>query len=389
MNLSTFTVEDDDLTNLIELADARATFARDAQRLYRDGPLPLATFASLVGRSTLEAWRWSTTERSGRIRFGTGTVEEASQAASVVSSADSLVLDLSALLTVLELGIAEDLRDRFLCIAVPQQVVDELHMTLFNAEKIAPSGYLGTDDDGKGMLTEVSEKAWADWVDFVRSVLALAESFARIASYPLLDTDDSSQYFKTLTPAGAGAVFAGDENPTRRLLLVSDDLALATVARAFGTDAVNTQAILEELKRLDAITEEKYSSSIERLARLNYRFVRVNADDIMRRLDANGYATTDGVRAMFATLEGPDCTEDSAVFVTTEVITALADKVEHGQLELILSMALASLRCGRIARPVLNKFRTRISSKLALYPWALNRILRTVDAQIHTFSLIV
>ena len=389
MSLSTFTVEDDDLTNLIEFAGARATFARDAQSLYRDGPLPLATFASLVGRSTLEAWRWNTTERSGRIRFGMGTMEETNQATSLVSSAESLVLDMSALLTVLELGIVQDLRSRFPYIAVPQQVVDELHMTLFNMEKMAPSGYLGTDDDGKGMLTEVSEKAWADWVDFVRSVLSLAESFERIASYPLLDTDDSAQYFKTLTPAGAGAVFAGDENPTRRLLLVSDDLALSSVARGYGVDAANTQAVLEELKRLDAITEEKYSSSIERLARLNYWFVRVNADDIMRRLEANGYVTEDGISAMFATLEGPDCTEDSAVFVTTEVITGLADKVDHGQLELILSMALASLRCGRMARPVLNKFRTSISSKLALHPWALNRILRTVDAHIYTFSLIV
>ena len=239
------------------------------------------------------------------------------------------------------------------------------------------------------MLTEVSEKAWVDWVEFVRSVLALAESFERIASYPLLDTDDSSQYFKTLTPAGAGAVFAGDENPSGGLLLVSDDLALSTVARACGVDAVNTQAVLEELKRFDVITEDKYSSSIERLARLNYWFVRVNTDDIMRRLEANGYATTDGISAMFATLDGPDCTEDSAVFVTTEVITALADKVEHDQLEMILSMALASLRCGRMARPVLNKFRTRIASKLALHPWALNRILRTVDAHIYTSSLIV
>ena len=389
MSLSTFTVEDDDLTNLLEFTDARAKVVRNAQRLYRDGPLPLATFASLAGRSTLEAWRWSTAERSGRLRFGTGTVEEANQSASLLSSADSLVLDMSALLTVGELGIAEDLRGRFRRVTVPQQVVDELHMTLFNMEKTAPSGYLGTGTDGRGMLTEVSEKAWVDWVEFVRSVLTLADSFERIASYPLLDTDDISQFFDTLMPAGAGAVFAGEEHPTDGLLLVSDDLALSTVARAYGIDAVNTQAVLAELQHTNVLTEEKYSSSIERLAQLNYWFVRVNADDIIRSLEANGYATTDGVGAMFGTLEGPDCTEDSAVFVTTEVVIALADKVGPHQLELILSMALASLRCGRMARPVLLKFRNRISPKLALHPWTRNQILRTVDAHINTSSLIV
>ena len=382
--LFTLTVEDDNLTNLSKFAGQRTQMVRGAQDLYRNGRLPLATFASLIGRSTLEVWSTHTREPSGHVWFGTGSIEEACKSRIILQDTDNVVLDMVALLTVRELGIEEYLSERFQRIVVPQQVVDELHATLFDMEQMTPAGYLGGDGNGLGMLTEMSEKAWVDRVEFVRSALTLVESFERTASYRLLDTDDSAKLFATLTPAGAGAVFAGDEHSTGRLLLVSDDLVLSTVARDYGIDVVNTQAILVEMRLSNVITDEQYSSLIERLAQLNYRFVQVSTDDILRSLTASGYATTDGAHAMFGTLQGPDCSEDLAVSVATDVIIAVADKVGDDQLELILSLALASLRHGRISRPVLLKFRHIVASRLALHPKTRNQILRTVDAHINT-----
>ena len=389
MRLSTFKVEDDNLNNLTRFAGQRVKMVRVARDMYRDGRLPLTTLASLIGRTTFEVWRTHTREPSDRVWFGTGSAEETAGSGTILQDADNVVLDMVALLTVRELGIEEYLHRRFQRVAVPQQVVDELHATLFDMEQMAPAGYLGSDGDGVGMLTEVSEQAWVDRVEFVRSALALAESLERTASYRLLDTDDSATLFATLTPAGAGAVFAGDEHSAGGLLLVSDDLALSTVARDYWIDAVNTQAVLVELRLSNVITDEQYSSLIERLAQLNYRFVRVSADDILRSLNASGYATTDGAHAMFGTLRGPDCSEDSAVSVATDVVIALADKVEHGQMELILAMALASLRHGRMARPPLLMFRQMVASRLARHPKVRNQILRTVDAHINTSCLIV
>ena len=389
MRLYTFKVEDENLTNLTKFAGRRTKAVRAAQNMYRDGRLPLATFASLIGRSTLEVWSAHTNEPSGCVWFGTGSAEEAAKSGTILQDTDSVVLDMVALLTVRELGIGEYLHERFQRVAVPQQVVDELHATLFDMEQMAPAGYLGNDDDGLGLLTEVSEKAWLDRVEFVRSALALAESLERTASYRLLDAGDSATLFATLTPAGAGAVFAGDEHSAGGLLLISDDLSLSTVARDHGIDAVNTQTVLVELRLSSVITDEQYSSLIERLAQLNYRVVRVSADDILRSLKASGYATTDGAHAMLGTLRGPDCSEDSAVSVATDVVMALADKVGHDQMELILSMALASLRHGRMARPALLKFRHVVASQLAHHPKVRNQILRTVDAHIDTSSHIV
>ena len=177
-------------------------------------------------------------------------------------------------------------------------------------------------------------------------------------------------------------VYAGDEHPSGKLLLVSDDLVLSIYARSVGIDAVNTQAILSELHRSDLITDEGYSVLVEWLALLNYRFVRVRPVDIVRRLAANGFVTTPGTRAMFRTLQGPDCTEDSALSVGAEVVAALAGRAPPLQMELILSLVLATLHRGRKTSPVLLNFRDGIASKLDLALPTRNRILQAVNLYI-------
>ena len=156
---------------------------------------------------------------------------------------------------------------------------------------------------------ELSGEEWAEHAEFARSLLELAESFEAIPSYPILDVEpDTLELFAdALAQADVAAMFAGDEDPRERPLLASDDLGLATLAREFGAEAVNTQAVLLELRRSGELTDEQYSAFVARLAQLHYRFVRVEAADIHRLLEANGYMTDDASRALIATLEGPEC----------------------------------------------------------------------------------
>ena len=137
-----------------------------------------------------------------------------------------------------------------------------------------------------------------------------------------------------------------------------------------------------ELHRSNVITGEAYSAWVERLALLNYRFVRVRVEDIIRRLEVNGYVTSNGTRAMLKTLEGPDCSEDSAVAVGAQVIAALALTTPRAQMELILSLMIATLRRGREASMVLFRFRDAIRSRLVLAPTLRDQVLQTLDLYI-------
>ena len=351
MELSRIAVDDNDLSNIFLLTDKRDEFVRNVNLLYQQGRLPFLTLSTLIGRSGLEVWRQCTYGGPTRIRFATGAKEEATHAGDILRGSDGVVLDLVAIMTMHELGIAEQLRNRFSRVAVPQSVIDEIRKGADTIRSTGPvSGYLGKTDDGRYAVTEISEKDRRQWREFVCSVLEFAESFERVASYSLLDADQAEKIVDALTDAGAGAVYAGDEQVATSLVLVSDDLGISYYARSLSRDTVNTQAVLQELHRTNEISADAYSSYVEQLALLNYWFLRITAKDIIRRLEASGYITTEGTRAMLGTLEGPDCSEDSAVSVGTELITATARKAPPEQTDVLLEVVIAMLRRGATNR---------------------------------------
>ena len=113
MGLSRIRIDDDDYTKVFQIVEQRDHLFREAERMYQEGRLPLGSFASLLGRSAIEVWRANSLGGSTPIHFGPGSAEEASEADKILREADGVVLDLIALLTVHELGLAGYLRSRF------------------------------------------------------------------------------------------------------------------------------------------------------------------------------------------------------------------------------------------------------------------------------------
>ena len=93
---------------------------------YQEGRLPFPHHSRhFIGQSALEVWRQCTLRGPTRIRFATGDKEEATTSREILRDSEVVVLDLVAILTMHELGIAEQLRRRFPRVVVPQRVVDE------------------------------------------------------------------------------------------------------------------------------------------------------------------------------------------------------------------------------------------------------------------------
>ena len=381
-DLTRIPVSGSDFTQFFGLVDERDRFVRGLHDLYRDGQVPFAFLCAQLGRPAPEIWRACTESSDIRIRFGTGNEIETDKSAELLRDTDAIVLDMLALLTVHALDLADQLRRRFNRITVPQQVLDEIQQLVYEATLGAqPRGYVGKNIDGTYAWMEMSEEEWTEHQEFARSVLALAESFEPIPAYRALDaaSDDLETLESALTDASVGALYAGGEDPEDRPLLVSDDLGLSAIARASRIGAVNTQAVLLELRREDVLTDEEYSSLIARLALLNYRFVRIEAGDILRLLEANGYMTDEGVGALRMTLRGRECTNESAVAVVAGLIAALVQQGLPVQQEtLLVSVLLGDLRHGREMTTALVECLIALDVRLQNVPMARARVLPLV-----------
>ncbi len=379
---------DSNFTQIFQSIELRHQHVSNAEGLYQSQQLPFASFCSLIGSSTLEIWPGYTAQPTARLHFGTGSEKELDESGELLRDAEAIVLDIIALLTIHRLELAEHLRKRFSRVTIPQHVFDEIQNNVYEMRlDRVPSSHIGKDSEGRYTLTDISEDVWKERQAYALSVLELAKSFERIPSYPMLAASEPEKTIDVLTLAGAGAVYSGDEQSEVTPVLVSDDLVQSQVARSFGVETVNSQAILIELRRSDVITAEEYSSSIEQLARMHYWFVRISAEDILQSFESSGYQITPATQAMLSALWGPDCTEDAAVSIGAEVVASLVKRpLIQQHLDLLLFSVMEAIQRGRHTSQVLTKFKTEIAMRLTLAPLQCNQILKAVDIYLWTRS---
>ena len=378
--MSRVAIDVDDPSKFLQIVDQRDKFVREVEQLYREGIIPLVSFASHIGKYPFEVWLACTQHEFTRIKFRTGTAEDTTSAAMLLEEANSIVLDMVALFTVHELEIIELLRGRFERVALPQVVFDNLQNLAFEARTLGQkSGFIGRTNDGSYTISDIPEAGWTWWRDRVEAVLAFARSLELVPSYGLLD-GDNFELLSTLTPAGAGAIWTGGEDAEKPTLLVSDDLALSKIGAALGITAVNTQDLLLDSYRSGTLGNAEYTKLVERLTAMNYWYVLVRSGDVINSFERNGYATAAGTRGMFRTLEGPECTEDAAVSVMVDVVVGLLSRTVPGQFDIILALILATLQKGRESSPVLSKFEQALQVDGRLSSLARQRILESIMA---------
>jgi len=376
-------MEEGDYSKLLLMAERDNQHTQMAVAAYRDAPLPLpfATFATLLGRSVLEVWNACSGSDAVPVRFASGDEEEAKRGTASLSKACGIVLDLVALATVYKLDIVEPLRRRYTRIGVPQHVVDELQSAHTMALSAHLQGRIGKSDDGQYFATEPSEEQGSRWRDFTCGLLAFAESFNRVPSYAALDAGDTEPLIEMLTAAGVGTIYADEQFDGTPLVLVSDDLGLSTIALGMGKQVANSQQLLVELRQSGEITADEYSVAVEQLAMMRYSFVRVQPDDLARRYRLHDYQSSGGIRAMLGCLQGPECTQESAVSVAAQVVAELADEAPLHCLLLILDVMVAKIQRGRDPQQVLGQLAhsLQLSPKLLLLPVVREALLSSVN----------
>ncbi len=380
-DMTSIILDDDDLAPILRPVDARHEMVKQLEMTYGEGSLPFVTFASMLGRTSLELWSACTKGSLTKIRFASNMYRGLDTLSSLMSSVDTLVLDMLALLVIRELELEEILRQQFRRIMIPQSVLDELQQTYAAALLEAkPVSTLGKGDDGLYTYTEITEGQWEEWREFLRGAKEFAESFDRIPSYGLLDATDRREYIDLLTRAGAGTVFAGAQVPEGGAILWCDDQGLGGLAQTVGRPTVNTQEMLQLLHAAGTIDGDAYSAQIERLISLNYFHVAVTASDILSRFRDSNFVSTTGIRAMLGTLEGPDCAEDYAIGVAADVLRNVWEEAPIENRPLILALVRDSLRQGRALSPVLLKLRWAIGNRFADYSVAKDDVLDLLNS---------
>jgi hypothetical protein len=194
-----------------------------------------------------------------------------------------------------------------------------------------------------------------------------------------------------LAPPSEGV--RGDENPLGRAslaailiaksegaVLYSDDLVLRAVAQNdWQVKGVWSQTVLRELLRSGALGEPDYHRAVSDLILNRYHFVSADEKDYYWLLLQEGGQVTPRFTTALRVLEGPDCSDHSAVKVVTEFLRVVwLEPHLRGTRPFILDACVAVLRTGRNLRVILSLLEARVRARFAYHPEALNEILGTL-----------
>jgi hypothetical protein len=112
----------------------------------------------------------------------------------------------------------------------------------------------------------------------------------------------------------------------------------------------------------------------------NYYYALFNQDDIKWILRRNNFGLTGEVTRMVGFLQGPECDEEAAISIMSELIRYvwLQSAIDQ-QRWLFLDFALNTLVKGRSGRNILLKLKQKVRAKFVLLPLDLPRILQSID----------
>ena len=287
---------------------------------YKKMQITLEMFAELCGKSVINTWGFLVGGHYTKFISHTGTVEDQNRDIQDTTQADSVVLEITSILTLSALGVLEKLPARFKNIYCTQAVLDELNEYII--ENASGKGGLSIGKIGENYVKE--ELSPEDvrkrrvYFEKIRDFLIQKTTITPI----MLGTDDKefkwNEMKKVLGPISTASVLAAKEHAA---LLLSEDIGLRALARnEWRVAGAWTQTILVDLRQKRIITDDEYCDGVVKLALLNFKFVSVNAEVIMWLYGKKQFQQSSEMKKLYEFFRGPDCSIDSAIGVLSDVV---------------------------------------------------------------------
>jgi nucleoside phosphorylase/transcription elongation GreA/GreB family factor/thioredoxin-like negative regulator of GroEL len=345
--------------------------------LYRSNRLTILMLAQLSGKSIIQTWEGLRTFSEIHLNASTGNKIDFLNELRSVFSTDTVVLELTGLLTLASLGLLEPFRKCRRQVLASRYVLDEVigELTMEQAGLKQTAALYRAHD--RYVLEEASTVNSDQRQKFLESVAAFLDKEVELCPSPELLDLPAQGPENPLGRTSLASILIAKENGAP---LYSDDFVLRIVARnSWGVAGFWSQPLLLHMARGKWIAHDDYRRAIIDLILANYSFVTVNQHDLLWFLAQEGIQMTPRFLQSLRTLEGPDCSEDSAVRVVGELIREIFLRPEYIPVrQFLLDACITTLRKGRHPNVVLARLQAHVRLRLGFNPQAVRIVEETI-----------
>lgn len=320
------TEEKVDLSVLFDMVDRQHKHLTEVLALYKTGPLTIGTVAKLLHKNPVEVWGLLVNKPDIGVRCATGDPREIADARRILTSdGPRLVVDITTLMTLHGLEVANEVVELFGKMAIAQSTIDQLTDLITIRQGIGGRGYMTVGKEGEAYVKEdvTAEqiqknstylRAIFDWIQLSCDVIPCEEALTlasgqRQKLYDLLGTDSTDS-----------VLLAKQE----KRIFVSEDESLRNFSKIYyGVDGAWTQALLEQLLGKGKIDQRNYQKLVIKLVLSNYHYTSITADTIEEAAKQSSWKPDSQFEKVASVLSGGNSEDFSALMVASDFIYKL------------------------------------------------------------------
>lgn len=346
-----------DPTPIIKNLEERKQQIKELEAAYRSSPMPFQVFADLAARNEPIAWAHLVSNSDLGIRCFNGQSDGLRAGMMLAGKCKTMVLDLTALITLLHLEMLRVLRCSSRVYVVTQTTFDRLQFLVEQAEFDKQSGgSITLADDGSLGRTEITEDQREKRVAFLASVRDIVRETCQIRPCPqaaALDPKKRSDLTRALGRHNLDSLLIGSSPDT---VLWTDDLILGALGKSdFQSQRVWTQAVLLALRKEGEISSAEFDRAVAKMVGWYYQGTQLDEDTLVAAAEiANWRMDHWPVPAAMRCLETSTSDPISRLRVAAQAIRAVWRRELHPtDRRAFLFATLGGLKTERLVRKLL------------------------------------
>jgi tetratricopeptide (TPR) repeat protein/predicted nucleic acid-binding protein len=281
-----------DLSAITEIVRNQTQSASSVVGKYNTEFRTLALLTKALHRSPYEIWNSLRLMTDQSIYVASGTPEEQQASFLNVSQATEIVLDITCLFSLQQVGLLNVLTTLFTRIHVPLAVFESIKSESDKLRLEPQASSFMSYQNGRLQLTEIPPEFREEQVRFIEGILNSLRTLppAEGIDAEAEQIDQVAEWSTAFEPFHFDATLIAKTNSC---CLIIDDLAIREVAvNTFQVKCTNTQFVLLLALNRNVITRDQYEDALLNLIESGYTFISESKETAIREITAHGYQIT-------------------------------------------------------------------------------------------------
>ena len=373
-----------DVQGLTDTIDHMHEHIQQAEQFYQEGKCTIGALAEMLGRNPIQVHATLMSNPDIGILCCRGDEAKRRAALGLLATRDRLILDITSLLTLHNLGVGDAVVAHFSKPGLMRTSLELIHH-LLQHESFPKGTHWALGKEG-GQIVKIL--VTAEQIEHNRRILEKMSTWAE-ANCEILPCraalsvrrEERLRFGHLIGPSFLEtALVAADEGR----LLYSDDWLFRELARTeYSVRSVWTQPILRHLLDKGVIDRDVYNRAVIALVCMNYHYTSTDATILLEASRMAEWRPAYPLLQVARVLGGKRSNLESAVRQAVEYLYLLwKEQILLTRYEVLIGMLLDSLATGRgpRTREAVQRFLAGVTQRFALAPLEIDRVTRIIKS---------